>query len=99
MIVMKPKLIILTESSWWDTDVTIIPHLLENFDVEVFLVAEKSNNKFTSSEILSFEQRLNLKVNVWKRQRRIRSVHNFFFFLKLFLVLYKKIKKPKKSSH
>ena len=28
---MKPKLIILTESSWWDTDVTIIPHLLEKF--------------------------------------------------------------------
>ena len=49
------RLLYITTDSWWDTDVTIIPQLASEYNMEVFVASEtdRSKNKYSVKEVPS----------------------------------------------
>lgn len=49
------RLLYITTDSWWDTDVTIIPQLAREYNMEVFVASEtdRSKNKYAVKEVPS----------------------------------------------
>jgi glycosyltransferase involved in cell wall biosynthesis len=81
---MKAKLCLITDTGWWDTDVTVLPYLKQYFDLEVHLIGAKDNNKFTAEGINKFIYQQGINVTIWERDKRIRNPKNLLKYLKLY---------------
>jgi len=88
---MRPKIYLITDTGWWDTDLTVLPYLSPFFDLEVNLIASTDNNKFSDKSISDFKEKYTIPVTIRKRINRIRNPLNLFIYLKMYFeILLKK---------
>ena len=78
----------ITYDAWWDTDKTIIPHLLKDYEVNVYVLTPKNHPKYNHKEI----ENVNLFVDTVfpYRDRDIRSA---WFAIKYFYKLHSTVKR------
>jgi len=86
---MKPKLCIITETTWWDTDNTVLPNLKDRFQLDIHVISKIGKNKYSEDEIYKAQKELGINIKVWKRIGRIRNPLNFFLFLKIYRIIKK----------
>jgi len=78
------KLIYITKTSWWDTDITLIP-LLKQQGINLNLIVITSNtvSKYSEQEINEFCNKNSILCNLIQRKRRIRNISNLMIAFKV----------------
>lgn len=70
------KLIYVTNDGWWDTDISLLPQLTEDYDVEVYVVshAEIKKNKYPQKTLPK-----NIKLHNLSFERSKKDIRTFFW--------------------
>lgn len=76
---MKQKIAFLTEDSFWDTDISLFPHLVGKFDIHAIVIDTPGNNKYPQKTSID-----GCTLSVYKRKIRMRNLINFFFAFRIF---------------
>ena len=89
------KIMYITTPEWWDTDVSLIPTIVKNNDVELHIIVLLSSVvlKYTYSDIKKFCDDQGLFFTALQRTHKIRHISNFFIALKVLHAI-KKAKSP-----
>lgn len=81
---MKRKLLYITSDAWWDTDVTIIPQLVETFEVNAYVasMAKIKENKYPQKNEIKGAHIHNCCF-VRSQYNPIMLISSFLYFIKL----------------
>lgn len=86
------KLIYITNDGWWDTDISLLPQLTKDYDVEVYVVshAEIGKNKYPQKVLPKGIKLHNLSFE--RSKKDIRTLfYSIIYSLKLVYVTYNKL--------